>query len=87
MSATAITIRRNKDGQQNLTDLRKALAESPHVVYSQGGGWIMGRWSESHGAYLERPAPHYWGEREAIQSVLFGGIETECDYHQYRNKN
>jgi hypothetical protein len=80
---TTQLIRRNADGQQNLTDLRKALAASPHSIYSQGGNWIMQQWSESHNAYLEQPAPHYWTERQAIQKVLFGDVES-ADEAKYR---
>jgi hypothetical protein len=73
---TTQLIRRNADGQQNLTDLRKALAASPHMIYSQGGNWIVQQWSDSHGAYLEQPAPYWMNERQAIQKVLFGQYES-----------
>jgi hypothetical protein len=76
MTTATATIRRNADGQQNLTDLRKALAASQHMVHRQGGNWIMQQWSESHNAYLETPAPHWMSERQAIQTVLFGESES-----------
>jgi hypothetical protein len=83
MTTTTQNIRRNTDGQQNLSDLRRALAASPHTVHRQGGNWIMQQWSDSHGAYLEHPAPYWMNERQAIQKVLFGEFEREdeCRYH------
>jgi hypothetical protein len=79
--------RRNADGQQNLIDLRKALAASPHSVHNQGGTWIMSQWSESHNAYVETPAPYWMSERQAIQTVLFGEAESpdEAKYHADRH--
>ena len=72
---TTATIRRNQDGQQNLTDLRKALAESRHMIHRQAGNWIIQQWSEGHKAYLESPAPYWYSERQAIQKAL--GLEVE----------
>ena len=85
---TTATIRRNKDGRQNMNDLRKALAASPHMVHAQGGNWIMQQWSDSHGAYLEQPAPYWMNERQAIQKVLFGEHENEAEvrYHAWRQR-
>jgi len=81
-----VAIRRNKDGRQNMNDLRKALAASPHMVHPQGGNWIMQQWSDAHGAYLEQPAPYWMNERQAIQQVLFGEFEREDEvrYHARR---
>ena len=73
---TTATIRRNADGQQNIADLRKALAESKHMVYSQGGNWITQQWSEAQSAFVETPMHPSCGERQAIQKCLFGNYET-----------
>jgi hypothetical protein len=75
-------IRRNADGQQNLSDLRKALdAEATRSVRSQGGQWIITSWVDSTG--YESPCPYYYDERMAIQKALFGEIETpeEAQYN------
>ena len=86
MTTATATIRRNANGQQNLTDLRKALAASRHTVHRQGGNWIMQQWSESHNAYVETPAPYWMDERQAIQTVLFGESESpdEAKFHAAR---
>lgn len=77
-----IKIRRNKDGQQNLNDLRKALAGTKHSVYKQGGSWITSEWSEARGCYMTETCPYHWTERQAIQSIL-GEVESadEARYH------
>ena len=77
-------IRRNKDGQQNLVDLRKALDASPHVMHRQGSEWIGSQWSEFHGAYLQTQMPYWYDERATIQRLLFGEIETEIETESYR---
>ena len=79
MTATATKIRRNADGQQNLIDLRRALAESPHMVYSQGGDWIVSIWSDVAGAFLTHPMGPWAGERQAIQKAL--GLDVESKDH------
>ena len=81
-TATAIKIRRNADGQQNLADLRKALAATKNSVYKQGGNWITSEWSEARGCYMTETCPYYWTERQAIQSVI-GEVESK-DEARYR---
>jgi hypothetical protein len=78
-------IRRNADGQQNLRDLRKLLSESRHRVYKQGGNWITMQWSDMHYCYLEKPCPYHYGERQAIQWLLFGASESP-DEAKYRGR-
>lgn len=82
MMTTAIQIRRNKDGQQNLNDLRKALAKTKHSIYKQGGNWIALRWSDSHNAFMAQACPWHWTERQAIQYII-GEVESadEARYH------
>ena len=79
---TATKIRRNADGQQNLADLRKALAGTKNSVYKQGGDWITSEWSDHHGCYITETCPYWWTERQAIQSVL-SEVESkdEAKYH------
>jgi len=86
MDAAKTMIRRNAGGQQKLTDLRRELAKSPHMVHSQGGNWIMQQWSEAHNAYLETPAPHWMDERGAIQTVLFGEAESPDEERYHADK-
>jgi hypothetical protein len=73
---TTAIIRRNADGQQNITDLRKALAETKHMVYSQGGTWVVQQWSYMQRVFFESPMHPSCGERQAIQKCLFGSYET-----------
>jgi hypothetical protein len=82
------TIRRNVDGRQNLTDLRRALAASSHRAYRQGGNWVAQKWSESHDAYIERPMPPRFDERMTIQWLLLGAPEHEDQvmYHARSSK-
>jgi hypothetical protein len=75
-------IRRNADGQQNLSDLGKALAATKNSVYKQGGNWITSEWSDSRGCYMTETCPYWWTERQAIQSVI-GEVESKdaAKYH------
>ena len=53
-------IRRNANGTRNLTDLRKALAaDDSYRMHRQGGNWIVSRYSEAYGCWLEIPQPHW----------------------------
>lgn len=81
-TATAIKIRRNADGQQNIRDLRKVLATTKNTVYKQHGNWITSVWSQALNCFIVGTCPYYWTERQAIQSVLFE-VESkdEAKYH------
>ena len=76
---TTTEIRRNADGQQNLIDLRRALAASPHMVHYVSGDWICDYWSEVCNGFLRQPMPPNYSERQAIQHVL--GLEVESKDH------
>jgi len=77
---TTMNIKRNKDGQQNLVDLRSALTECNRVadVYRVGGNWQI-----SNASGIVESCPWYYTERHAIQHALFGAIEykEEARYH------
>ena len=82
---TTATIKRNKNGQQNLTDLRRAMDERDDVSVSRfGGNWVQRTWSEEMGAWMESTCPWHFDERMAIQSALYGEYESkaETDYHR-----
>jgi hypothetical protein len=79
-----MTIRRNKNGQQNLADLRAALAERDDVtVYALGGNWIISNYSHPYRVWQNHQCPYWYTERQAIQHALFGQCETETEeaYH------
>ena len=89
-------IRRNKNGQQNLTDLRRAIAGRTDVrVYSQGNDWIIERLA--YGLELvnlqaigwhSRPLPYWIGsERQAIQFALYGDVESPDETQYYADKS
>lgn len=65
-------IRRNKDGQQSIRDLRSALSETRITVYWQGGNWMI---SDAYG--ITTPCPYWLTERQAIQKALFGEAESK----------
>lgn len=85
-TATAIKIRRNADGQQNLNDLRKALSATDNSVYHHGGKWMASIWSDAHGCHLLKTCPYYWTERQAIQSALGLRPETRDEAKYYFGK-
>ena len=71
-------VRRNKDGQENLSDLRQWLrSESEIDVYKFGGNWIVS--NLVNGAWHNWTLPYHYTERQAIQQALFGQIETESE--------
>ena len=76
-------IKRNKDGQQNLRELKSALKDSPSVsdVYRLGGTWQI-----SNVSGMVESCPHYYDERQAIQQALYGETESkeESRYHKSR---
>lgn len=77
-----MSIRRNKDGQQNLSDLRLALSSRLDVhVYRQGGNWVISKWDGT--VWHAGPCSYTYDERAAIQRALFGEIEgpEEIQYH------
>jgi hypothetical protein len=80
------SIRRNANGTRNLTDLRKALAaDDSYSIRRQGGSWIVSRYSEAYGCWLEIPQPHSMNERQIIEEILFGEHESSCE-HEYHRK-
>ena len=84
---TETTIRRNKDGKQNLIDLRKELEERTDVrLHKMGGNWILNQWSEGHQAWWENPLPWHFDERAAIQHALYGECESEDETEFYRQR-
>lgn len=80
-----MNIRRNKDGQQNLVDLRAALAACPTVTVQRlGSNWELSTKSSQRGSVWHTTTlPHYYTERQAIQRALFGEVETpeEAQYN------
>ena len=78
-----MNIKRNKDGQQNLRDLRAAVKDSPSVadVYIVGGTWQI-----SHVSGIVESCPYYCDERQALQLALFSETESkeESRYHKSR---
>jgi len=76
-------IKRNKNGQQNLRQLRAALKDCPSVadVYIVGGTWQI-----SNVSGIVDTCPHYCDERQAIQLALYGAIESkeEARYNKSR---
>ena len=78
-----MNIKRNKNGQQNLRDLKSALKDSPSVadVYRLGGTWQI-----SHVSGMVESCPYYCDERQALQLALFGAIESkeEARYNKSR---
>jgi len=68
-----MSIRRNKDGQQNLTDLRAAIKKCPKTadVYKLGRNWQI---SDRTG--VVNCCPWYYTERQALQQALFENVES-----------
>jgi len=73
---TATTIRRNKDGQQRLSDLRLELAASKHMICRTGNGWLVRRWSSEHQAFWEHNLTDFTTERQAMQYAIYGEFES-----------
>jgi hypothetical protein len=81
------SIRRNANGTRNLTDLRKALAADENTrMHKQGGQWIVSRYSDAHGCWLEMPQPYWMNERQIIEARLFGEYESSCEHEYHRNR-
>lgn len=79
------TTRRNKDGKQNLTDLRKLLADRDDLnVYRFGGNWKIGRFSKN--CWHETSCHYSVDERGAIQIALYGSEEAsyEIEFAKHR---
>jgi hypothetical protein len=77
-----MAIKRNKDGRQCITDLRRELdARSDVNVHKLGGNWIVGKLIDN--CWHENPCPYYFDERQALQFALFGEAESEAEsaYH------
>ena len=82
---TTATIRRNADGQQNLTDLRRELAKHNNIqVYHESGRWLISTLVDN--AWRVESCPWNWTERHAIQSALLAAPESpdEAKYHAGR---
>ena len=79
-----MSIRRNKDGKQNLGDLRKALEERSDVeLFREGTGWVVSEWSEQQDAWVASPVHPRHDERAALQIALFGEPEREEETATY----
>ena len=79
------SIRRNKDGKQNLVDLRQAVdAEDCVNVRKQGGDWIISRWCDATGCWHEQQCHPRRDERAVLQIALFAEAEhKDCtEYHR-----
>jgi hypothetical protein len=80
------SIRRNANGTRNLTDLRRVLAaDESYRMHRQGGNWIVSRYSESFGCWMEMPQEYWMNERQIIEEILFGEHESSCE-HEYHRK-
>jgi hypothetical protein len=80
-----MAIRRNKNGQQNLNDLRKKLKDKDGVfIYRYNCRWVIRTVNDAF--WRDETCPHKWTERQAIQSELFGEAESpaEVKYHAER---
>ena len=85
-------ITRNKDGQQNLRELRAELAKQNSIrVEREGGNWLIKRLTG--GAWHITTCPYYFGERQAIQRALEIDVESASEakacanYSQATNSN
>jgi len=74
-------IKRNLNGEQNLTELRRTMANCPQLrdVFSVGGTWYISR----VGGKLES-CPWNYAERQALQMALFGSIEGKEEARYYK---
>jgi len=74
-------IKRNLNGEQNLTELRRTMADCSQLraVFSVGGTWYISR----VGGKLES-CPYHYAERQALQLALFGSIEGKEEARHYK---
>ncbi len=69
-------IRRNKDGQQNLRDLRKLVELDENLsVVRFGGNWQVNRLVGN--TWHITTCPWYHKERQALQSALYQEVESK----------
>jgi hypothetical protein len=80
LQGKTIMIRRNKDGQQNLKDLRVAISVCPKTadVYKEGRNWKI-----SSVTGIVDSCPWYYTERQALQMAVYGEVESreQARYH------
>ena len=68
-------IRRNKNGMQNLFDLRRAVDDhSTLSVERSGGSWEVKTLIDN--TWHVNTCPYHYDERQALQSALFGEVES-----------
>jgi hypothetical protein len=61
----------NVNGQWNLRYLRSQLANAGKVsVYKCGSNWIISKYVETVGAWVQKPAPYHCDERGALCLAL-----------------
>ena len=61
----------NANGQWNLRYLRLQMANAGKVsVYRCGNNWIISKYVEAVGAWVQKPAPYYCDERGALCLAL-----------------
>ena len=84
-----MAIRRNADGQQNLSDLRKAVADLPDTtVRRDGGNWVVSI-RDNQGNWRGTWMPYHYAERQALQWALRREVESkdEAAFHRWvKNK-
>jgi hypothetical protein len=73
-------IRRNKDGQQNLRDLKAAIKDCPKTadVYKNGRNWQI-----SNKSGVVESCPWHYNERQAIQHAIYGVVEHKEEARYY----
>ena len=70
--ATGPEVKRfNTDGRWNLRYLRSQLANAGKVsVYKCGSNWIISKYVDAVGAWVQKPAPYHYDERDALCLAL-----------------
>lgn len=79
-------IRRNKDGQQHMGDLRRELdARTDVTIHWVGGSWVLS--TKGPDFWHESTLPYFFDERMAIQKALWGDYECpeEARFHATRS--
>lgn len=83
----AIRIRRNKDGQQNVNDLKEAVKKMPNVDWFHlGGGLVISRYSKVSRCWHQQPCHPDRTIREVLQIALYGDYERKDEIRYHRDK-